>query len=69
MYKATYQINGNNDEAERNSVDALNNQSEYDVELNEVIENCKNLTVDADLFDAAGFTKGTVHRDGSYSLN
>ena len=36
--------------------------------LEEVIESCTYLAVEAELFDEAGFRKGWVHADGSYTL-
>ena len=36
--------------------------------LDEVIENCRDLACDADLYDAAGFRKGYVAADGTYTL-
>lgn len=70
MYRVHYLETGT-DEATDNTVRNLNaNQgAEDDILLSEVIENCKDLGVKAELFDATGFRKGTVKADGSYKLS
>lgn len=55
------------DEPTRNSVMALN-EDENASDLEAIRENCKLLGVDADLYDAAGFSKGWVKTDGNYRL-
>ena len=40
-----------------------------EAELDEVIENCRTLDLSADLFDEAGFRRGWVHSDGTYTLS
>lgn len=57
----TYQVNFRSD---ANNYEYLN--GEY--ELSEVIEYCKDLEVDADLWSLSGFRAGWVKSDGSYAI-
>lgn len=68
LYTVGYRAASNSDEANRNSVDDLNHFNSEEVELDEVIANCKELEAEADLYDVASFRKGWVHADGSYTL-
>lgn len=64
---ATYREPNDCDEATHNTIMVLNEQEE-DQSLEEVLDNCQQVGCDADLYDAAGWRKGWVHRDGGYQL-
>jgi hypothetical protein len=66
-YYVTYRETGETDEATHNSVQHLNDCDEPS-DLAEIIDQCAALEIEAELFDAAGFRRGWVHKDGSYSL-
>ena len=67
MYHATYKTPSDAAESTRNTIDHLNDEASEST-LDEVIENCRDLACDADLYDAAGFRKGYVAADGTYTL-
>mgnify|MGYP001595230102 CR=1 FL=1 len=66
-YYTTYRESVDTDESTHNSVMALNGD-ENPSSLQIILENCRLLNIDADLYDEAGFAKGWVKQDGDYRL-
>ncbi len=64
MYWVIYRERDTTTVAEHESVQALPTE---DVELGEVVLACRTYHIDAALYDAAGFSRGWIHADGSYS--
>lgn len=64
-YSVSYRTPVDADEVTRSTIDT---EPTSDVTLADVIETCRLCDCDADLFDAAGFRRGWVHSDGSYTL-
>ena len=65
MYTVTYRESSTTTLDQHNALESLPTE---DVELEEVLDNCAAYGCDADLYDAAGFRKGWVHADGTYTL-
>ena len=65
VYNVTYREHEDMSEVERNTIASAHTEG---VDLADVIETCKTCDCNADLFNAAGFRKGWVHADGSYTL-
>lgn len=67
-FTVTYKASANADEYTRTTIARLNDE-DAGFSLDEVLANCGNLECNADLYDAAGFRRGWVHADGTYTLN
>lgn len=63
-YQVTYRVRDDADEPTRNAAEALPTEAD----LAEVVQNCVDLGLEADLRDAAGFRRGWVHSDGKYKI-
>ena len=66
-FYVTYRESLDLDETTLDSVAELNDAEDAS-DLEAIRANCKRLSVDADLYDAAGFRKGWVKADGNYRL-
>ena len=67
MYFVTFRASVDTDEATHNTIQAWNDNQEA-TSLENVVDMCATLGVDAELFDEAGFRKGWAKADGSYRL-
>ena len=66
-YYVTYRVPADADAPTRNSLGYLNHSDEPDT-LDTICETCQQFTCEAELFDAAGFRRGWVHANGTYTL-
>jgi hypothetical protein len=65
MYTVTYRERLGTTEKDHDEIMTLETA---DVELADVVAYCQHFGIDADLYDAAGFRRGWVHQDGTYTL-